>query len=120
MPRRRVLNGLIDNTFFIAGRLTRQILVDELRRKKAKKRHGLQHTFTEFSQGEKPIFLEDLDVALYELEARSPELARMVDLHFFVGMGFGEIAAVFEITEAQVRHRWNKAKMWLRHFLNGH
>ncbi len=106
--------------FFIAGRLIRQIIVDEVRRKKAKKRKGEHNTYNDiFIIKERPVALDELDLALEELERKSPELARMTDLRFFIGLNFTEISEILEMTEAQAKHRWHKAKIWLLHYLGG-
>lgn len=104
--------------FYIAGRIIRQIVADEVRRKRRRKRDAHCVTFEDSHEftGEM-IHLDDLDVALSALEKQSPDQARMVELRFYIGLSYPEIATVLGITEAQAKHRWNKAKSWLAFFL---
>jgi DNA-directed RNA polymerase specialized sigma24 family protein len=63
--------------------------------------------------GTDSIDVEALDAALVKLEAASPELAKIVEMRFFVGLGISEIAAVTEASESTVKRRWQTARLWL-------
>jgi DNA-directed RNA polymerase specialized sigma24 family protein len=42
-----------------------------------------------------------------------PELAELVDLHFFCGYAFAEIAELRGVSERTVQRDWRKARMLL-------
>ena len=44
-------------------------------------------------------------------------LAELVDLHFFGGFTFGEIAALRHVSERTVQRDWKKAKLFLHQVL---
>jgi DNA-directed RNA polymerase specialized sigma24 family protein len=44
-----------------------------------------------------------------------PRLAELVDLKFFCGLTFGDIAALRGISERTVQRDWEKARLWLQH-----
>ena len=60
-----------------------------------------------------PARFEQLDQALQELEALDPPLAQLVDLKFFCGFTFGELAAMRGVSERTVRRDWEKARLLL-------
>ena len=98
--------------FFATGaRILRQAMIDAIRRRKSLKRQMPTVLFEDSEGG--GIDVEALDEALTRLEAASPELARIVELRFFVGLGTTEIAAVTEQSERTVKRRWQTARMWL-------
>jgi DNA-directed RNA polymerase specialized sigma24 family protein len=51
--------------------------------------------------------------ALDELAAVDPSLARIVDLKFFCGFSFAEIAAMGGLSERTVQRHWEKARIYL-------
>ena len=61
---------------------------------------------------------EQLDLALQELEVLDPLLAQLVDLKFFCGFTFGELAAMRGVSERTVRRDWEKARLILHHAIN--
>jgi DNA-directed RNA polymerase specialized sigma24 family protein len=44
-----------------------------------------------------------------------PDLAQLVDLKFFCGFSFCEIAAMQMLSERTVQRRWEKARIYIRH-----
>jgi RNA polymerase sigma factor (TIGR02999 family) len=99
--------------FFATGaRILRQAMVDEIRRKRAAKRQ-MPTVMIESGEGTTGVDIEALDAALVKLEAASPDLARIVEMRFFVGLGITEIAAVTEASESTVKRRWQTARLWL-------
>ncbi len=67
-----------------------------------------------------PIFGEldadtviDLDTALIELEDIDSIKSQIIELHFFGGLKFVEIAKVLEITPKTVQRKWKAARCWL-------
>lgn len=105
-----------DRTHFLAlsARVMRQVLIDEVRRAKAKKRRqpGL---LTLWPDGETDgtLDVEDLDRALTELQQVSPERAHLVELRFFAGLTVEEIAEHLGESESTVKRRWRAARAWL-------
>ena len=53
--------------------------------------------------------------ALDELSHAEPALAQIVDLKFFCGFSFAEIAAMQGVCERTVQRQWEKARIYLRH-----
>ena len=51
------------------------------------------------------------------LEAKDPDAARMVDMHYFSGFTLEEIAQETGLTVRQVRSRWEKGMKWLKRML---
>lgn len=98
--------------FFATGaRVLRQAMMDEIRRHRSAKRQ--MPTVLLNDESSRHIDLIALDAALQRLEAVSPELARIVELRFFVGFGMAEIAAVTDASESTVKRRWRTARLWL-------
>lgn len=104
--------------YALAARAMRQILVDHARRRCADKRGGgahatdLDHALT-LHTGDVERTLE-LDAALRTLESRDPELARLVEWHFFAGLNFHEIARETGRHERTVRRDWELARAFLQ------
>jgi RNA polymerase sigma factor (TIGR02999 family) len=106
-----------------ASRAMRGLVIDYVRSRRAKKR-GRQFEITladdEPSSGrpmENATELERLGEALDELGQFEPALAELVDLHFFCGFSFAEIAALREVSERTVQRDWRKARLLLHQAL---
>ena len=104
--------------FATAARILRQAMLDAIRRKKSLKRQGPEIFLADGEDGAQ-LDVEALDEALTRLEKVSPELARIVELRFFVGLGIEEIALLTEQSERTVKRRWQAARMWLTVELRG-
>jgi RNA polymerase sigma factor (TIGR02999 family) len=110
---------LRDRTHFyaLAARAMRQILVDHARRRSSAKRGGGAHV-TDLERaltlhtGDVERTLE-LDAALRTLETRDPDLARLVEWHFFAGLSFDDIAQETGRHERTVRRDWELARAFL-------
>ena len=99
--------------FFATGaRILRQAMIDAIRRRRSAKRQVPTILFAS-KDDEARIDVEALDAALSRLEEVSPELARIVELRFFAGLGTAEIAAVTDSSESTVKRRWRTARLWL-------
>jgi DNA-directed RNA polymerase specialized sigma24 family protein len=61
--------------------------------------------------------LSDLGDALERLALVDPALAELVDLHFFGGFAFGEIAGLRGVSERTVQRDWRKARLLLHQTL---
>ncbi|MBL8542250.1 MAG: sigma-70 family RNA polymerase sigma factor [Hyphomonadaceae bacterium] len=96
----------------LSARVMRQILIDEIRRMRARKRQAPVET--QWPQGAiGRVDLEALDTALTKLEAISPQLASIVERRFFAGLTLDEIAANDGISESTVKRQWRAARAWL-------
>jgi RNA polymerase sigma factor (TIGR02999 family) len=104
--------------FATSARILRQAMIDAIRRRKAQKRRPGEIMLAG-QEGEPDIDVEALDEALVRLERASPELARIVELRFFVGLGIAEIATLTEQSERTIKRRWQTARMWLASELGG-
>jgi RNA polymerase sigma factor (TIGR02999 family) len=106
-----------------ASRAMRGLVVDYARRRSAKKR-GREFEITlagdEAGRGE-PASGEELgrlSDALDELAGLDSALAQLVDLHFFCGFSFTEIASLRGVSDRTVQRDWRKARLLLHHSLN--
>ncbi|MFO1326699.1 MAG: ECF-type sigma factor [Rubrivivax sp.] len=107
--------------FAYAARAMRGLIIDQIRARRAVKRGGAFH-FTEWDtegvEGALPITDADaLTEALDALGQADPALAELVDLRFFGGLGFAEIAALRGTSERTAQRQWEKARLFLRHAL---
>jgi len=57
--------------------------------------------------------LISLDEALTQLAKQYPVKSRIVEMKYFAGLNFEEIAEVEKISPRTVRREWHKAKLWL-------
>jgi len=60
-----------------------------------------------------------LVLAPWALAQDEPALAHLVDLKFFCGFPLVEIAAMTGVSERTAQRQWDKARMLLRHALEG-
>jgi RNA polymerase sigma factor (TIGR02999 family) len=98
-----------------ASRAMRSLITDYVRTKRAQKRGGAI-TFIALSDeeaGPMSASLETLSDALDELAALDGALAELVDLKFFCGFSFGEIAVMRGVSERTVQRDWAKARVLL-------
>ncbi|NJL29641.1 MAG: sigma-70 family RNA polymerase sigma factor [Thermoanaerobaculia bacterium] len=110
--------------FTYAARVMRGLVIDALRRRQARKRGGEfeitsidgKEVGEEAASGQTEE-MERLGTALDELAELEPELAHVVDLKFFCGFTFAEIAALRGVTERTVQRHWDKARIYLRRTL---
>ena len=109
--------------FAVAARMIRRIVVDQLKRKRRRKRGGRA---LRLGLGEAPPLPVDPDVhpdllaleqALDRLGESSPESVQVVELRYFAGLSIDEVAAVLEVGRATVVRRWRFARAWLREAL---
>jgi RNA polymerase sigma factor (TIGR02999 family) len=112
--------GLNGRTHFLslAARIMRQILVDEIRRMRARKRQA-PPVATLWPGVAGAIDIEALDAALSKLEIIAPERARLVERRFFAGLTIEEIAALDGASESTVKRQWRAARAWLMAELQG-
>jgi RNA polymerase sigma factor (TIGR02999 family) len=108
-----------DNARFIgyAARVMRGLIIDHARNRKTTKRGGefeimsIDSDVVEQASDVKELSL--ISDALDQLAKVEPELADVVDLKFFCGFSFAEIAAMQMLSERTVQRKWEKARLYL-------
>ena len=105
-----------------ASRAMRGLVIDYIRSRHAQKRGG-ELTFTTLEEEHAGLpqpaaHLERLDRALEELAGLESPLAELVDLKFFCGFSFAEIAALRGVSERTVQRDWAKARTLLHEYLS--
>ena len=104
-----------------AARAMRGLIVDYLRSRHAQKRGGefeITSIGTEVRDNVPDVrTLSAVGDALDELARAEPALAEIVDLKFFCGFSFGEIAGMRGVSERTVQRQWEKARIYLHHSL---
>jgi RNA polymerase sigma factor (TIGR02999 family) len=105
--------------FAAAAEAMRRILVENARRKK-RVRHGGELQRVEMHDDVLPVRVQasDEDIlavheALDELEPADPQAARLVKLHYFLGVPFAEAAELMGISERTAYRTWLYARAWL-------
>lgn len=108
-----------------AARAMRGLVIDYGRRQRAIKRGGEFHITAIGDTGPAvaaepadTFRLEELATALEGLATLDASLVELVDLHFFCGFAFTEIAAMRGVSERTIQRDWRKARMLLRHALD--
>ena len=100
-----------------AARVMRGLVIDHARNRNASKRGGeFEITSLEGDQFANPADVSQLSLvsdALDQLAKIEPDLAEVVDLKFFCGFTFAEIAAMQRLSERTVQRRWEKARIYL-------
>jgi RNA polymerase sigma factor (TIGR02999 family) len=100
-----------------ASRVMRGLIIDYARNRRAQKRGGkFEMTTLETDIG--PAVVDDRELtaigdAIDELAAVDAILAEVVDLKFFCGFSFGEIAGMRGVSERTVQRQWDKARIYL-------
>lgn len=112
-----------DQSRFIAyaARAMRGLIVDHIRDRRALKRGGEFHLTTLNTHIEDSTPLADevagLSDALQALEQADPPLAELIDLKYFCGFSFADIAKLRDVSERTVQRDWQKARLYLHHAL---
>jgi RNA polymerase sigma factor (TIGR02999 family) len=100
-----------------AARVMRGLIIDYVRKRQAQKRGG-QFELTAISTDVAATVADERELtqvsdALDELAETDPLLAEVVDLKFFCGFSFSEIAAIKGVSERTVQRNWQKARVYL-------
>jgi len=102
-----------------AARVMRGLIIDEVRRRRSEKRGGLfDITSLATDHADRvasPQELIRIGDALDELAEVEPDLAEIIDLKFFCGFSFGEIAAMRGVSERTIQRNWEKGRLYLHH-----
>jgi len=117
--------AFVDRARFMgyAARVMRGLIIDDVRRRRSQKRGGLfaitsLRTWHVESIAD-PNSLVRISDALDELAEVEPQLAEIIDLKFFCGFSFAEIAAMRGVSERTVQRAWEKGRLYLYHAIAG-
>jgi RNA polymerase sigma factor (TIGR02999 family) len=103
--------------FAVAARAMRQILVNYARSPRAQKRGGgarkVQLDEVALVSPEESKEIVDLHEALERLATLDSRKAQVVELKYFGGLNYDEMAEVLKISRVTVRRDWEFAKLWL-------
>ena len=108
-----------------AARAMRGLIVDYLRSRHAQKRGGefeitsfpTEHPDVPQAPTGDSIQIEKLNEALESLARIDARLAECVDLKYFCGFSFNEIAKLRAVSERTVQRDWDKARLLLSRFI---
>jgi RNA polymerase sigma factor (TIGR02999 family) len=108
--------------FAYTARAMRGLIIDHIRERRAVKRGGEFHLTaldTEVVDSTPDVTdMAALGDALDELARVDAPLAELVDLKFFCGFCFADIASMRGVSERTVQRDWKKARIYLRHALH--
>jgi RNA polymerase sigma factor (TIGR02999 family) len=100
-----------------AARVMRNLIIDKVRRRNAQKRGGAWHVTAladaSAHDDDTSTELGRISDALGALAVAEADLAQVVDLKFFCGLSFAEIAALLSISERTAQRKWEKARLYL-------
>src|SRR5207244_12525465 len=103
--------------FAVAARAMRQILVSYARSQRSQKRGGgafkVELDEVALVSPEESKEIVDLHEALERLAALDSRKAQVVELKYFGGLNYDEMAEVLKISRVTVRRDWRFAKAWL-------
>jgi RNA polymerase sigma factor (TIGR02999 family) len=103
--------------FAVAARMMRRILVDHAKARKRVKRGGAETTLHIDSSMQigvsENLDLLALDEALSKLHQLDPRKADVVELHFFGGLTYDEVAETLGISPATVHRELRMGRAWL-------
>ena len=103
--------------FAVAARAMRQILVSYARSDRAQKRGGgrvrIELDESAILSPEQSKEIVDLHEALERLDTLDSRKAQVVELKYFGGLNYDEMAEVLKISRVTVRRDWEFAKVWL-------
>ncbi len=102
----------------VAAKVMRQLLVDQARAYKAAKRSGALHRvamrdslLTSESDADTILSVSE---SLKRLRTDAPERHDVVELHYFAGYTFPEVASILGISDRTAKRHWVLARTWLR------
>lgn len=102
----------------IAAKQMRRILIDYAQRRRAAKRAGPKVNLQDLpflpAARQREFEFDVLDDLLNRLAEREPNVAKTVELKFFSGMDYSEIAEAMNLSVATVRRNFEFGKAWLR------
>ncbi|MDQ3711861.1 MAG: ECF-type sigma factor [Acidobacteriota bacterium] len=120
---------LNDRVYFlsVASSIMRRVLVNYAKHRKRKKRgEGRENlplnaldekTLIDFEQSEVDVIA--LEEVLVELAKRDAQAVKIIELHFYGGLTFEEIAQLLDVSLSTVMREWRFARNWLYRNLHG-
>ena len=115
----------VDHARFMgyAARVMRGLIIDDVRRRRSEKRGGL-FAITSLDAEDSvsvmtPHALVLISDALDELAEVEPGLAEIIDLKFFCGFSFTEIAGMRGVSERTIQRSWEKGRLYLHQAVSG-
>jgi len=100
-----------------AARVMRGLIIDDVRRRHSQKRGALFEITslrTDHAEGVADAQeLARIGDAIDELAAVDADLAEIVELKFFCGFSFAEIAALWGVSERTIQRNWEKGRIYL-------
>jgi RNA polymerase sigma factor (TIGR02999 family) len=103
--------------FAVAARAMRQILVSYARSDRAQKRGGggarIELDESAILSPEQSKEIVDLHEAIERLSTLDSRKAQVVELKYFGGLNYDEIAEVLKVARITVRRDWEFARLWL-------
>jgi RNA polymerase sigma factor (TIGR02999 family) len=110
-----------EHFYALASLAMRHVLVDLARKRLAARRGGTQFVVSldgpearkraAWTDDERVV---EIGILMERLEVKHPDAARIVDMHYFSGFTFEEVAAETGLTLKQVQYRWKKGHRWLK------
>jgi RNA polymerase sigma-70 factor (ECF subfamily) len=109
--------------FALASRLMRRVLVDHAKSRSRIKRNSGVRDFVAEDTGE-ALPTTDFDVialddAIEGLQQMEPRLAQVIELHYFGGLTYDQIAAALSTSPATVHRDIRLARAWLLNEIGG-
>jgi RNA polymerase sigma factor (TIGR02999 family) len=109
--------------FALASRLMRRVLVDHAKSRSRMKRNSGSRDLAAERTGETPPPMDfdvvALDDALEGLQQLEPRLAQVIELHYFGGLTYDQIAAAVGASAATVHRDIRLARAWLLDEIGG-
>jgi RNA polymerase sigma factor (TIGR02999 family) len=110
--------------FAAAAEAMRRILIDNARHRGREKREGnrLQLELHDEHSSQAETSADDLlslDEALIQLEKEDVQLAKLVELRYFVGLTIDDTAQVLGVSPRTVKRNWAYARAWLKRHMDG-
>jgi RNA polymerase sigma factor (TIGR02999 family) len=105
--------------YAIASLAMRRVLTDMARKRLTERRSGEEpmpaneRSLVNATDKDAAQIVE-IGMSMDRLENQLPDSARVMDMHYFAGFTFREIAATNKLTVRQVRLRWEKGLKWLK------
>jgi len=109
-----------EHFYAIAGCAMRRVLVDFARTRLALKRGAADPVVRLDDSASEPLDTQsaeqivEIGLLMEKLGRTHPKSLHVVDLHYFAGFSFEEIAGITGLSPRQVRHLWDKGRDWLK------
>lgn len=121
--------GFDDRVYFlsVASSIMRRVLVNYAIHRQRKKR-GEGNELLQFDQIEEKTLIGfeqtevdiiALETVLLELQKRDARAVKIIEMHFYGGLTFDEIACVLGVSRSTVMREWRFARNWLYRNLHG-